>query len=134
MKKIIGFLLLLCTLTLCLASCGTATLKSYEKNLGKNYKITAYDKDDIEDLAEKYSLDADDYGISAIIEAEHKNSGHDVIIIQCKSSKKAEELVYDLDLIVMLINLSPSFKVDAVADGKFVLVGSEDVIDDALNK
>ena len=132
MKKIISLMLLLCTLTLCLASC--ASLKSYEKNLGDDYKLNTYDEDEIEDLAEEFDIDADDYGISAIVEAKDKDKVYYAYIIQCKSSKKAEELVDDLDDIVKLMNKYYSFEVDAVADGKFVLVGNEDVIDDALNK
>ena len=132
MKKIISLMLLLCTLTLCLAAC--ASLKSYEKNLGDDYKLNTYDEDEIEDLAEGFSIDADDYGISAIVQAKDKDKGYYAYIIQCKSSKKAEELVADLDDIVKLMNKYYSFDVDAVADGKFVLVGNEDVIDDALNK
>ena len=132
MKKIISSMLLLCTLMLCLASC--ASLKSYEKNLGDDYKLNDYDEDEIEDLAEKFDIDANDYGISAIVEAKDKDNGYYAYIIQCKSSKKAEELVEDLDDIVKLMNKYYSFDVDAVVDGKFVLVGNEDVIDDALNK
>ena len=132
MKQFISLMLLLCTLTLCLASC--ASLKSYEKNLGDDYKLNTYDEDEIEDLAEEFDIDADDYGISAIVEAKDKDKGYYAYIIQCKSSKKAEELVDDLDDIVKLMNKYYSFEVDAVADGKFVLVGNEDVIDDALNK
>ena len=132
MKKIISSMLLLCTLMLCLASC--ASLKSYEKNLGDDYKLNNYDEDEIEDLAEDFDIDANDYGISAIVEAKDKDNKYYAYIIQCKSSKKAEELVEDLDDIVKLMDKYYSFDVDAVADGKFVLVGNEDVIDDALNK
>ena len=132
MKKIIAFLLLTCTLTFCLASC--SSLKSYENNLGDDYKIDHYDEDEIEELAEEFDIDADDYGIIAIIEAKDKDKGYYAYIIQCESSKKAEELVDDLEDIVKLMDQYSSYDIDAVADGKFVLVGNEDVIDDALDK
>ena len=131
MKKIISLLLLVCTLAICLTSC--ASLKSYKKNLGKDYKTDTYDLDEIEELAEEFGIDADDYGISAIMEAKDKDKGYYAYIIQCKSSKKAEDLVDDLEDIVKLMDKYYSFDVDAVADGKFVLVGNKDVIDDALN-
>ena len=132
MKKIIALLLLTLTLTISLASC--SSMKSYEKNLGDDYKVDVYDEDEIEELVETFDIDADDYGISSIMEAEDKDNGYYAYIIQCKSSKKAEELVDDLDDIVKTMDKYYSFDVDAVADGKFVLVGNEDVIDDALNK
>ena len=43
-------------------------------------------------------------------------------------------IVDDLDDVVKTMDKYYSFDVDAVVDGKFVLVGNEDVIDDALNK
>ena len=132
MKKIIALLLLTLTLTISLASC--SSMKSYEKNLGDDYKVDIYDEDEIEELAETFDIDADDYGISSIMEAEDKDNGYYAYIIQCKSSKEAEQLVDDLDDIVKTMDKYYSFDVDAVADGKFVLVGNEDVIDNALNK
>ena len=132
MKKIIALLLLTLTLTISLASC--SSMESYEKNLGDDYKVDIYDEDEIEELAETFDIDADDYGISSIMEAKDKKKGYHAYIIQCKSSKEAEELVDDLDDIVKAMDKYYSLDVDAVADGKFVLVGNEDVIDDALNK
>ena len=133
MKKIIVLLLLTLTLTIRLASC--SSMKSYEKNLGDDYKVDIYDEDEIEELAEIFDIDADDYGISSIMEAEDRDKGYYAYIIQCKSNKMAEELVDDLDDIVKAMNKYYSYiDVDAVADGKFVLVGNEDVIDDALKK
>ena len=132
MKKFISLVLLTLTLAITLTSC--SSMKSYEKNLGDDYKVDIHDEDEIEELAETFDLDADDYGISAIMEAEDRDKGYYAYIIQCKSNKMAEELVDDLDDIVKEMNKYYSFDVDAVADGKFVLVGNEDVIDDALKK
>ena len=131
MKKIISFLLIICTLALCFTSC--ASLKSYEKNLGKGYKTSELDEDEIEDLADTFDIDMDDYGVKAVIEAKDKKDGYSAYIIQCKSSKAAKELVDDLDDTLELME-SLSIEVDAVADGKYVIVGYEDVVDDALGK
>ena len=132
MKKFISLILLTLTLAITLTSC--SSMKSYEKNLGDDYKVDIYDEDEIEELAETFDIDTDDYGISAVMEAEDRDKGYYAYIIQCKSNKMAEELVDDLDDIVKAMNKYYSFDVDAVADGKFVLVGNEDVIDDALKK
>ncbi len=130
MKKFIALLLLTLTLTISLASC--TSMESYEKNLGDDYKVDIYDEDEIEALAEIFGIDADDYGISSIMEAKDKYNGY--YIFQCKSSKEAKQLVDYLDVIVKTPDKYSGFDVDAVADGKFVLVGNEDFIDDALNK
>ena len=132
MKKFRSLILLTLTLAITLTSC--SSMKSYEKNLGDDYKVDIYDEDEIEELAETFDIDTDDYGISAVMEAEDRDKGYYAYIIQCKSNKMAEELVDDLDDIVKAMNKYYSFDVDAVADGKFVLVGNEDVIDDALKK
>lgn len=132
MKKFISLILLTLTLAITLTSC--SSMKSYEKNLGDDYKVDIYDEDEIEELAETFDIDTDDYGISAVMEAEDRDKGYYAYIIQCKSNKMAKELVDDLDDIVKAMNKYYSFDVDAVADGKFVLVGNEDVIDDALKK
>ena len=109
-------------------------MKLYEVKLGEDYKVSMYDEDEIEELAEEFGIDADDYGISKVMIAKDKDNGYYAYIIKCKSSKKAKELVDDLDYVVEIMNAYYSFDVDAVADGKYVLVGNEDVIDDALNK
>ena len=132
MKKIICLILLTLTLAITLTSC--SSMKSYERNLGDGYKVEMYDEDEIEELAETFDIDADDYGISSIMEAEDRDKGYYAYIIKCKSKKMAEELVDDLDDIVKAMNNYYSLDVDAVADGKFVLVGNEVVIDDALKK
>ena len=102
MKKFISLVLLTLTLAITLTSC--SSMKSYEKNLGDDYKVDIHDEDEIEELAETFDLDADDYGISAIMEAEDRDKGYYAYIIQCKSNKMAEELVDDLDDIVKEMN------------------------------
>lgn len=132
MKKFIGFVLITLILMATLTSC--VPMKLYEVKLGEDYKVSMYDEDEIEELAEEFGIDADDYGISKVMIAKDKDNGYYAYIIKCKSSKKAKELVDDLDYVVEIMNAYYSFDVDAVADGKYVLVGNEDVIDDALNK
>ena len=131
MKKIVKLLSLVCIVTLCLVSC--ASFNSYERHLKDDYKVKFLDEDDIEDLAENFDVDLDDYGISKVMEVTDKDKGYYAYIIKCKSGKKAEELADDLDDVVKVMNAYYSFDVDAVVDGKFVLIGNEDVIDDALD-
>ena len=124
MKKV--FLMSLCLLLamLCLVSC--ASLKSYEKNLGSNYDVYELDEDDIEDYGDNYDLDIDDYKIKKGIEAEHEDKGYSVLILQCGSSKKAEELENDLK------KKTKYYEIER--DGKFVLIGSEKAVKKALGK
>ena len=132
MKKTICLLALFCAMAMLLAAC--TSLATYEENLGKDYKVRMFDVKEIDELAEEFDLDADDYGISSIMEAKDKEKGYYAYIIKCESRKMAEELVDDLDDVVELMEQYSYFDVDAVADGSFVLVGNEDVIDDALDK
>ena len=129
MKKIICILLLFCFVTICFTSC--TSLESCEKNLGKDYEIDIYDEDEIESFVEKFN---DDYGISAIMEVKNEDKGYNTYIIQCESSKKAEELarIYRMSTGIVNISYSSDFKV--VQDGKFVLYGDETIINKALNK
>ena len=138
MKRITNLLLLLCLLVLCLASC--TSLNSYEDNLGKDYKVKIYeiedDEDEIEEIAEAFDLDYEDYGIKAIIYAKDKDNSAAAHIIKCGSKKEAKELKsYLKDYINDEFRYDDDFdEIDVVIDGKFVLVGYEDVIDDALDK
>lgn len=138
MKRITNLLLLLCLVVFCLASC--TSLNSYEDNLGKDYKVKIYeiedDEDEIEDIAEDFDLDYEDYGIKAIIYAKDKDNSNPAYIIKCGSKKEAKELKSDLkDYINDEFRYDDDFdEIDVVIDGKFVLVGYEDVIDDALDK
>ena len=138
MKRVTNLLLLLCLVVLCLASC--TSLNSYEDNLGKDYKVKIYeiedDEDEIEDIAEDFDLDYEDYGIKAIIYAKDKDNSNSAYIIKCGSKEEAKDLKSDLkDYIHDEFRYDDDFdEIDVVIDGKFVLVGYEDVIDDALDK
>lgn len=134
MKKIISILALVCIMTLCLVSCGKS-LESYEKNLGDNYRITYLDDYEIDELADDFDVNADDYGIKGIMKAKSTSTGsYYAYIIECGSSNKAANLVDDLAYYVNLMDYYYSFDVDAVTDSNFVLVGATSVINRALGK
>ena len=132
MKKIISILSLICIFTLCLASC--ASLETYEENLGSDYDIEIASDDEIDELAKEFGVKADDYGISAVMYAKKTQGGYYAYVIQCESSGAAEELVEDLAYVVGIMDAAYSFDVEAVADGKFVLVGNADVVAAAMGE
>ena len=136
MKRIFALLSLICTLTICLVSC--ASLESYEKNLGSGYTTDYYSEDEIEDLADAFDVDLPKYGVKAVMEATEKNTNFYAYFIECDSSKNAKKLANDLDETVEYLNKYYSkyytFEVIAKADGKYVLIGNEEVINKALNK
>ena len=133
MKKIICILLLFCFVTICFTSC--TSLESCEKNLGKDYEIDIYDEDEIENFVKKFN---DDYEISAIMEVKNKdkdkNKEYSTYIIQCGSSKKAEELARIYRMSTGIVNAAYSSDVSVDTDGKFVFFGDEAIINKALNK
>jgi len=129
MKKIIALLLLICTFALCLVSC--ASLDKYEDNLGKDYDVENLKKDEIEDLADAFDLDIDDYDIEDALMAESEKGDDGLYIFECKSSSKAKKLEKDMKDAMDELNED---EWDVVRKGKFVLIGTEDGIDDALGK
>ena len=133
MKKLIVMLLALC---ICLGLCACASMDKFEENLGSKYKIEKLDDDDLEDYAELLDLDVDDYNVIDAMEATHKKSGIGVMILECGSASDAEELAEDGEVMVELLEsyYSSKYSFDSVAEGRFVLIGEEDAIEDALGK
>ena len=129
MKKIIALLLLICTFALCLVSC--ASMDKYEDNLGKDYDVENLKKDEIEDLADAFDLDIDDYDIEDALMAESEKGDDGLYIFECKSSSKAKKLEEDMKDAMDELNED---EWDIVRKGKFVLIGTEDGIEDALGK
>ena len=132
MKKIIALLLLICTFALCLVSC--ASLDKYEDNLGKDYEVNSLSDEEIEELIEELNegdieLDPDDYDI------EDGFFGYDddnlIYVFECKSSSKAKKLSKDLKDAFEELDEDD---IEITRKGKFVLVGNEDGIEDALGK
>ena len=132
MKKFISLILLICTLSMCLASC--ASLKSFDRHLGRDYRTHTFDDDEIEDLAESFDIDVDDFGVKVVVQAKDRDKGYYAYIIKCKSRRKAKELASQLEDVADLLEKNYYYDVDVVAKGKYVLIGHEDVVDDALNK
>ena len=132
MKKTIALLIIIITLTFVFASC--ASLDSYKDNLGEDYKTELYDKDEIEDLADRFDIDEEDYEISAVMYAKDRDKGYYAYFIECGSSVEAAELVKELEDVVDLMDSVYSFDVKAVADSNFVLIGNADVISAALDE
>lgn len=134
MKKILAMLLLLC-LCLSLTACGVS-MDKFEDNLSDDYDIESIDDDDLEEYAELLDLDMDDYEIEDAIEATHEKTGKGVMIIECGSKKAAEELGDDAEGMVKLLKAyyGSGYSFDLVVEGKFVLIGEEDAIEDALGK
>ena len=134
MKKLTLLTITLLVLSLALIAC-SGGMNTYEKNLGEDYKIKHLDKDDIEDLADAFDIDSDDYAIKNAMRATHEDNGTYIIVFECSSESKAKELLNDLDYVVdMLDDYYSSIEIDAVRDDTFVFIGCEDVIDDALDR
>ena len=131
MKKIIALLLLICTFALCLVSC--ASMDKYEDNLDKNYDVEKIKKSEIDDLAEMLDLDMDDYDIEEALMAESKKGDDGVYIFECKSSSKAKKLAKDVEDALDEVKSYIS-DMEVTKKGKFVLIGTEDGIEDALGK
>ena len=140
MKKIISLILIAATLLLlCVTLASCASLESYKDTLKEEgYKVKIYDdEDDIEDWADAYDVDADDYDVKQILDATHKKKGYWLVIVECGSSSKAEDLLDDLDDVIEYGE--ESFELmgwDFVAEtnGNFVFFGEERAVEAALGK
>ena len=133
MKKVLSILVLAMVLVLMLTGC--ASFDRYEKNLGKYYTVYHYeDADEIEDLADSFYVDADEYDISAVMEVEDDYYGYYAYIIECGSHIKANRLARELEDVAEM--MGEYYDVDVVSDvdGKYVLVGNKEVVEDALKK
>jgi len=132
MKKIIALLLLICTFALCLVSC--ASLDKYEDNLGKDYEVNSLNDEEIEELIEELNegdieLDPDDYDIEDGFFGD--DDDNQIYVFECKSSSKAKKLSKDLKDAFEELDEDD---IEITRKGKFVLVGTEDGIEDALGK
>ena len=125
MKKIIALMLIVCTFALCLVSC--ASMDKYEDNLGKDYDVENLKKDEIE----VFDLDIDDYDIEDALMGESEKGNDAIYILECKSSSKAKKLEKDAKDAIKELGED---ELEIVRKGKFVLIGTEDGIEDALGK
>lgn len=131
MKKFLALVLVICALSTVLVSCGYE-MDDFVENLSDSHKIQYLDYEDIEDYADIFDVNADNYGIKSAIEAKSTSSGKYALIFECDGDDEAESLVYDLDDAVDMLNDYYSFTVTAVAEDNFVLIGASTVIDAAL--
>ena len=127
MKKAVSIFILLVLLTLALVSCGS--IETYEENLGRHYEIEFFDEEDLEEMLEDLDEDADDYGLVGGFYAYHEDDYDSVIVLECKSAKAASTLAEDIEDADVL---GSSAKI--VTDGKFVLAGDRNAVNDALGK
>lgn len=133
MKKIVAFLLVVC---LCIGLCACASMDTFKDNLGSDYRKTELDDDDLEAYEEMLDIDADDYDVKSAIQAVHKKKGTTVVIIECGSNAKANELSDDAEDIIDFLkkSYSSSYSFGISVEGRFVLLGEESAIEDALDE
>lgn len=131
MKKITLVSLILCVSVFFLTACTSLStyidrLAVMDKNVA-SYTIEEF-KDSIDEYAEKYGVDPDDYSIIESIKCTDNISGGKMVIIATWSEGKAEKLAEDLTEAVAADEYL------AVSDGRFVLVGNEIGVNHALGK
>ena len=131
-KRILATMVLVIMLALSLTSC--ASLDSYKRNLGDDYETELLSTKEIEELADTFDIDADDYGIVDIMRAEDEDKGYYAYFVQCGSASEAKELAEDLEYYIEILDGYYSFKIKAEVDGKFVLAGNASVVNKALDK
>ena len=131
-KRILATMVLVIMLALSLTSC--ASLESYKRNLGDDYDTELLSTKEIEELADTFDIDADDYGIVDIMRAEEEDGGYYAYFVECGSASEAEELAEDLEYYIEILDGYYSFKIKAEVDGKFVLAGNASVVNKALDK
>mgnify|MGYP007112521201 CR=1 FL=1 len=131
MKKISLVALILCVSVFLLTACTSLStyidrLAVLDKNVAA-YTIEEF-KDSIDEYAEKYEVNPEDYSIIESITAKDNISGGKMAIIATWSEGKAEKLAEDLNAAVAADGYQ------AVCDGRFVIVGNEIGINHALGK
>ncbi|MBQ9784104.1 MAG: hypothetical protein IJW29_01250 [Clostridia bacterium] len=134
MKKILA---LLAVLVLMLSFSACRNMDYYEDNLKENdYKIETFSNSELEEFASYFELDPDDYNIEEAFAATNRDSGIIVYVMECGSAKDAKNLVEDSDVIIDFLEevYSSKYSFDAINKGKFVFIGEEDAIEDALDK
>ena len=133
MKKVLAIILVLC---MCISLCACVSMDKFEKNLEDDYKISKMRDSDLETYEKLLDLDADDYDLETVKTATHKKSGIGVYIFECGSAAKAKQLAEDAEDMVDILEstYASKYSFDMVVKGRFVLVGEEDAIEDALGK
>jgi hypothetical protein len=118
-----------------LVSCGKK-MDDFTDNLGSKYSIDNLSSSEIDGFADGFDFDADDYSVEDVVVATNKKTYCMVVIIECGSKKEAKELVEDADDIVDALkdSFSSIYSFKAVNEGKFVLIGENSAIKDALDK
>ena len=140
MKKILIALLVVCLSVVCLASC--ASMDSYIENLGDDYEFDILDRDEIEYLAKIYGIDEDDYYFVEVVEAYYEGDEDEsdddrfAYIFEFEDDAEAERFLNEVkasEMFEYIVEIyEDDFKVEAVADENYVLVGAASVINVAL--
>ena len=129
-QRIISLIILVLTLTLALTSC--ASLIHYQKNLGDGYDMDVLSTEDIEELAKQYNVEDYDEYISSITKVTNEETEAYAYFIKCVSSKKADDFASVVKKVVK--SLAEPGSIVTVVDGRYILVGSKQVVNSAINK
>lgn len=125
MKKLLKLLPLVVVLVLCtllLVACG---INKYKNNLeAEDYEVNEWDEEEIADNLDDIGLDAEDFNIKGVLEADKGNDG--VIVIEFGSKDEAEDFVDSAAMKAVAIMMTVE------QDGKFVIFGTEDAVEVAL--
>ena len=129
MKKLLCCLLIVISVLFTFTSC--KSMKKFEKRLGDDYEVKMLEEDELEDLCESFDIDMKEFKVKKAMMAEDEE-GFYGYVIKCGSKGKAKKLVEELEDIVKL--LSVYYPVEVEASGKYVVIGSESVVEAALKK
>lgn len=141
MKKIIAVTLILCLSMCFLTACDS--ISTYQDRIAKANKedgtyVVLDFAEELEEYAEKYDLDPDDYSIIESIKCENKFVKTDVktvVVIASWSKAKAAKLAEDLAPVVADLNAkNDKTTYEAVSDGRFVVVGDVRAVNIALGR
>lgn len=131
MKKITLVCLILCVTVFCLTAC--ASLSTYTDRLGSFYTISNFGDEARANFNEKYGVDVEDYSIIEGVTVTNNEVGASAIIIACWGESGAQDLVADVSGQVAAQNDGTNeYTFMAVSEGRFVLIGEEPAIKDAL--
>ena len=111
-------------------------MDTYKDRIRADYDIEIYDdQEDIEDCIDDLGIDSDDYEVVSFMWAEAEKGDDFAYIAECGSASHAKELVKDLeDVIEDMKDYYEDLDIAVARDGKFVILGSQDAIDDVLGK
>lgn len=157
MKKLLSAIMIVTFLVLSLSSCSLIdyfykTMDSYEEKVDKKYdtEITD-DKDDIDEYFDEFPSEFDallnirknPFDVICIMKVLDKNDKAVLNIFECEQKEDARKLLIELEILQRVIKLAASegvddelnelIRYDVVLDGKFVLYGDEDVIEDLID-